>query len=41
MRIDCNFVTTVRLINNERCLIDYLRVVKQLGSEKSIKIYFE
>jgi len=39
MRININFVTTVGLKNDERCLIQNLRVYKHWGSEKNYEMF--
>ena len=39
MQINCNFVTTVGLTNDKRCLIHNLRVQEQWGSERITKMF--
>jgi len=39
MPINCNFVTTVGLADDERCLIHNLRVEKHWGSERIVKMF--
>jgi len=39
MQVNCNFVTVVRLTNDERCLIHNLHVEKHWAFERIMKIF--